>query len=235
MKNPPVIAETLLRAMLPPASVETMTGDLLEEYRESRLPAVGTLRANGWYLRQVAGVFLHTYGWFAAPLILVPVVHDLFNTFRDVTGAAYFNGAPVQPAWPPVAGAAVLLAAAMYGTLRTGRRAGGVVAAFGLFVVTWLFMAVWWMATLYPFAQVQQHNPYWIQAWQWSIHRPNQGSFFGFNPDTPGESFFAWMFWDNVGGLIMLGFAMAALSTVCGIVGSTMTWTFKLRRRQDAA
>jgi hypothetical protein len=235
MKNPPGIAETLLRAMLPPASVETMTGDLLEEYRDRRVPSVGRLRADFWYARQVGSVFLHRYGWFAAPLILVPVIHDLFNTFRDATGAAYLNGAPVQPGWPPVVGAAVLLVAAMYGTLRTGRWVGGVVATFGLFVVCWLFMVVWWMATLYPFAQVQQHNPYWIQAWQWSIHRPNQGSLFGFNPDTPGESFLAWMFWDNIGGLIFLGLAMAVISSVCGIVGSTMSWTYRLLRRQDAA
>jgi hypothetical protein len=55
-------------------------------------------------------------------------------------------------------------------------------------------MVVWWNATLYPFAQVQQSNPYWIHAWQWSTHRAHPPSFFGFNPDTPDETFLRWIF-----------------------------------------
>jgi hypothetical protein len=31
---------------------ETISGDLLEEYREERLPRLGSVRANVWYLRQ---------------------------------------------------------------------------------------------------------------------------------------------------------------------------------------
>ena len=235
MMNPPGLAELLLEPMLTPASVETVTGDLLEEYRERRVPAVGELRADLWYWRQVVAVFLHAYGWFAAPLMLVPAIHDLFNTFRDASGASFLEGVPGTGALMPAVGVGVLLAAAAYGTWRTGRWAGGLVATLGLFVATWLFMATWWMATLYPFAQVQQHNPYWIQAWQWSIHRPNQGSFFGFNPDTPGESFLAWLFWDNVGGLIIMAMVMTVVSTVCGVVGSTMTLAYRSLRRHDAA
>jgi hypothetical protein len=206
MKNPPVVAEMLLRAMLPPASVEAVTGDLLEEYRDRRAPAVGGVRADFWYVRQVADVFMHAYRWFAVPLIFWMVSHDLFNTFRDAAGASYADGPPVMP----FVGVAVLLAAAVYGTWRTGRWVGGVVATLGLFGVTWLFMVVWWMGTLYPFAQVQQTNPYWIQAWQWSTSR-----------DHTHESFLRWLFWDNVGGLMFFGLAGGALSTVCGVVGST--------------
>jgi hypothetical protein len=32
---------------------ETISGDLLEEYREERLPRLGRIRANAWYLRQL--------------------------------------------------------------------------------------------------------------------------------------------------------------------------------------
>src|SRR4029077_13199447 len=63
MADPPKAAERLLRALLPPASVDTMTGDLLEEYRDTRVPAAGRRRADFWYARQVAGVFLRAYGW----------------------------------------------------------------------------------------------------------------------------------------------------------------------------
>jgi len=51
--TPPFWAETLLRALLSPRSRDAIAGDLLEEYRESVLPAVGTLRARIWYVRQV--------------------------------------------------------------------------------------------------------------------------------------------------------------------------------------
>ena len=80
----------------------------------------------------------------------------------------------------------------------------------------------WWNVTLYPFAQVQQFNPYWIQAWQWSTHRAQPPSFFGFNPDTPDESFLRWIFWDNLGGLFFLGISMLTMSVVCGGIGSTL-------------
>ena len=53
MDRPPFWAETLLRALLAPRSRDAIAGDLMEEYRESVLPAVGTLRAQIWYIRQV--------------------------------------------------------------------------------------------------------------------------------------------------------------------------------------
>src|SRR5690242_17949502 len=51
--KPPAWAEVLLRALLAYRSQDAIAGDLLEEYRESVLPAVGVFRARIWYLRQV--------------------------------------------------------------------------------------------------------------------------------------------------------------------------------------
>jgi hypothetical protein len=45
--------ERLLRVLLKPADRDTITGDLLEEYREAVLPARGQVRARLWYGRQV--------------------------------------------------------------------------------------------------------------------------------------------------------------------------------------
>src|SRR5215475_14561367 len=53
-RKPPVWAEVLLRTLLAHRSEDTISGDLLEEYRASVVPAVGTFRATIWYLRQVA-------------------------------------------------------------------------------------------------------------------------------------------------------------------------------------
>lgn len=50
--GPPRWLERLLRLCLPPRDRETISGDLLEEYREEQAPRLGLLRANMWYLRQ---------------------------------------------------------------------------------------------------------------------------------------------------------------------------------------
>jgi hypothetical protein len=50
---PPRWLETLLRWCLPVRDRETISGDLLEEYREVQLPRLGPMRANVWYMRQL--------------------------------------------------------------------------------------------------------------------------------------------------------------------------------------
>lgn len=52
--TPPRWAEGLLRMMLAPRDRETVSGDLLEQYRDSVWPTRGQLRANLWYAGQVA-------------------------------------------------------------------------------------------------------------------------------------------------------------------------------------
>jgi hypothetical protein len=50
---PPRWLETLLLRSLPARDRETISGDLLEEYREVKLPHLGPMRANIWYARQL--------------------------------------------------------------------------------------------------------------------------------------------------------------------------------------
>ncbi len=50
--GPPRWLEWLLLRFLPSRDRETISGDLLEEYREEQLPRAGPVRANLWYLRQ---------------------------------------------------------------------------------------------------------------------------------------------------------------------------------------
>jgi hypothetical protein len=76
---PPAWAERLLRALLAQRSRDVIVGDLLEEYRESVLPALGTFRADIRYIRQVlsfvnvAGL-LEIAGKISAPLVWGPSV-----------------------------------------------------------------------------------------------------------------------------------------------------------------
>ncbi len=56
--NPPVWAEAILRGFLKTESFGNVSGDLLEQYRDSILPTRGLLRADRWYLSQVCGYVL---------------------------------------------------------------------------------------------------------------------------------------------------------------------------------
>ena len=49
---PPRWLERMLLWCLPVRDRETISGDLLEEYREVQLPDLGSMRAGVWYLRQ---------------------------------------------------------------------------------------------------------------------------------------------------------------------------------------
>jgi len=213
MPSPPELAQAILRVLLPAETGETVSGDLLEEYRAARIPSVGPLRADFWYWRQVGGFWLRAYWRFIVPVVLLLVVHDIFNTFRAPSGASYLDGLPGLALAPmsPLVGVGVFLLAGAYGSWRTQRWEGGLVAALGTSFVVWLFVVVWGSATFYPFAQVQQSNPYWIQAWQWSTHRANSN-----------ETFIRWIFWDNVGSLFIGGIALLVASVVCGGIGSAL-------------
>ncbi len=52
-ESPPRWLERILLRFLPARDRETISGDLLEEYREEQAPHLGALRANAWYLRQI--------------------------------------------------------------------------------------------------------------------------------------------------------------------------------------
>jgi hypothetical protein len=71
--RPPHWAEGVLRLVLRPDDFETVSGDLLEEYRQTVYPARGGGRADRWFVRQVAGfVWRATWLWggaFAALMV----------------------------------------------------------------------------------------------------------------------------------------------------------------------
>lgn len=53
--TPPAWAEAVLASMLSPADRDAVTGDLLEQHRDTVEPQRGRAAANRWYVRQVAG------------------------------------------------------------------------------------------------------------------------------------------------------------------------------------
>lgn len=64
--NPPEWAETVLRLFLKPGDRDSVSGDLLEEYRETVHAGRERVVADRWYVRQVAGfVWRATWVWAA--------------------------------------------------------------------------------------------------------------------------------------------------------------------------
>ena len=209
MPNPPMFPQALLGVLVRADTRDAVCGDLLEEYRESRIPALGKFRADVWYWRQVLGIWLRAYWWLVVPGILVLIVGDIFNTFRAPSGASYL---PIRQEYELFAVVGVFAIAGAYGRWRTQQFSGGQIAALGMFAIMWPFMAIWWSATFYPFAHVQQSNPYWIEAWQWSTEHAH----------VTGESFVDWIFWDNIGAWLIGGVAMLFASIVSSGVGSAL-------------
>jgi hypothetical protein len=82
--RPPQWAEAILRLLLKPEDRDSVSGDLLEEYRDSIVPARGSA-ADWWYLRQV-GSFLVRASWvWGAVMGGALVVRYLFDTLAPVT------------------------------------------------------------------------------------------------------------------------------------------------------
>lgn len=82
--RPPRWAEALLRLLLRPKDRESVSGDLLEEYRETIVPACGRA-ADRWYVWQVGSFLLRTsLGW-GALLGAALVIRYLFDTLVPAT------------------------------------------------------------------------------------------------------------------------------------------------------
>lgn len=215
MPNPPELAQLLLHALLPVEARESVAGDLLEEYRDSRVPASGEFRADLWYWRQVAGLWMRPYWWLVVLAVLLLVGYDVSNTFRDPSGASYVDGLPVpaRAAVSPIGLVALLGLANAYGSWRTRQWQGGLAASLGVSIIVWVFMVVWSNATFYPVAQVAQSNPYWVHAWRWSVQHGHAAR---------DETFLHWLYWDNVGSLIIAGGVLLVAPFVYSGIGAVL-------------
>jgi len=82
--RPPQWAEALLRLLLKPKDRESVSGDLLEEYRDAIVPARGRA-ADRWYVWQVGAFLLRSsWGW-GVVLGAALVIRYLFDTLVPVT------------------------------------------------------------------------------------------------------------------------------------------------------
>ena len=80
---PPQWAESLLQLFLSAADRDSISGDLLEEFRESIVPALGA-GANRWYVRQVAWYVLRATAPWGALVAAIGVTRYLFDTLAPI-------------------------------------------------------------------------------------------------------------------------------------------------------
>lgn len=82
--RPPQWAEALLRLLLKPEHRESVSGDLLEEYRDTIFPALGSA-ADRWYFWQVGSFLLRASWAWGAIVGAALVIRYLFDTLVPVT------------------------------------------------------------------------------------------------------------------------------------------------------
>ena len=123
---PPRWAESLLRTMLRPQDRESISGDLLEEYRQSIVPALGA-RADRWYVRQVGWYVLRTTLPWAALVGAILVGRYLLDTLVPT----HYSPGVIHPrstimSWALIATYAL---GGCWQAWRTARLSGGVVGS----------------------------------------------------------------------------------------------------------
>jgi len=140
--------------LLEPADRESVTGDLLEEYRESIVPARGRA-ADGWYVRQVGWFLWRASGTWGALIGATLIVGYLFDTLVPVTD--YLQRSTIM-SWTLMI---VVARAAFWKTWRTGHLRSGLLIAMAAGAIggaissggSAVLIAIW-------------HDPATIREWQ---------------------------------------------------------------------
>ncbi|HTL43488.1 MAG TPA: permease prefix domain 2-containing transporter [Vicinamibacterales bacterium] len=119
--NPPRWAQVFLRTVLRPSDIDSVTGDLIEEYREAKYPSLGRLGADAWYVRQALSIVWRVV-W---PFVVATVALRLLS-FPLPRG---WNPSVVPAPGVSLLDAFIFLRAGYFGARRTGRLVSGVVIA----------------------------------------------------------------------------------------------------------
>jgi len=134
--TPPAWAEAILRWTLPVRDRETVTGDLVEEYRDSVLVARGRRGADRWYGRQVAGFVVRAYAPFGVALAVAIVLRDFFDWFAPPND---FYPRSLMTTWFALA---LYTIAGFWAAWRTRSLASSLIAAVTIAVVATLLESI---------------------------------------------------------------------------------------------
>jgi hypothetical protein len=142
---PPRWADAVLRALLKPSDRDSVSGDLLEEYRDTIVPALGK-GANAWYIRQVAR-FVWRAAWPWAAMIAASLT---IRGAIDMLMPAHYTPGVVHPRSFIMTNAllAIWVTCGMWSAWRYGRLRSGVLLAFVAPVLGAVFAVAGAMALL---------------------------------------------------------------------------------------
>jgi len=133
--KPPRWAMAVLPLLLRSEEAETVTGDLIEEYRDTVYPASGALRADIWFIRQVAGFAWRTAaGW---GLLLAAFISGRFLLDTFAPPASYFARS-FFTTWSSVL---LYLLAGAWAARKTGHARTGILAAVASHAIGWIVNA----------------------------------------------------------------------------------------------
>ena len=152
MPRPPRWAESFLRLSLPPSDRDAVSGDLLEEYRDSVQPSRGSFGADLWFVRRAAGAFARILGP-GLVLVVLPVASFVVSSMRgDALG--FFAWVPRALPAPGVSllDAVIYMWAAYYASRRTRLLRTGLIAAVACSFVN---LAVMFIALDLKFGLIQ--------------------------------------------------------------------------------
>jgi hypothetical protein len=183
MTSPPSWAESLLQLVLSRRDCESVSGDLLEEYRTSIVPSRRD-GADRWYVRQVAGHILRQAGAWGVLVAAIGIWRYLLDTLAPIhytPGVVAFRSAVMS--WALMAAFA---SAGAWHAWRTGHLIGGVLLAL---VAGWIGGALSIAGT--ALLLVMRHDPATMAAIEGSggvgelwaiplIMQPLIGTFCGF-------------------------------------------------------
>lgn len=127
--SPPTWAEALLRAFLKPDVFASVSGDLLEQYRDSILSARGNYGADAWYVKQVLGFVLRASRLWAALFAGAFVARTALDWLLPTTD---FH---LRSMVSTVLGTGILLMAGFWVAWRSGSFAAGVAIGIAITAV----------------------------------------------------------------------------------------------------
>lgn len=133
---PSAFADALLRLFLRPDVFLTVSGDLLEQYRDSVLPTRGRTRAAAWYLRQAVAIALRKIAPWAALFAVVYVSRFAWDMLIPTTEFHTRSNITTY------ASIAILLAAGFFTAWRSGSFLAGLAAGLATITAAGILSAI---------------------------------------------------------------------------------------------
>ena len=134
--TPPEWADALLRVFLKPTDVDSVSGDLLEEYRDTIHPERGQSAADTWYVRQVLGFVVRRTRIWAVLFGATFIARGAFDLFAPPTDFY------VRSTVSTFLGIGLLVATGVWASMRSGSAFAGTCAGIATTAIGALISAI---------------------------------------------------------------------------------------------